>query len=80
MIDEAHKLPEVARQMFGVTLCADDIQAMIRDLRTEQYLLAEEALAECSGPVRRKLSEPWDEEYPLEMFLQIGRASCRERV
>ncbi len=71
MIDEAHKLPEVARQMFGVTLCADDIQAMIRDLRTEQYLLAEEALAECSGPVRRKLSEPWDEEYPLEMFLRL---------
>ena len=71
VIDEAHKLPEAARQMFGVTLCADDIQAMIRDLRTEQYLLAAEALAECSGPVRRKLSEPWDEEYPLEMLLRL---------
>ena len=57
--------------MFGVTLCADDIQAMIRDLRTEQYLLAAEALAECSGPVRRKLSEPWEEEYPLEMLLRL---------
>ena len=71
VIDEAHKLPETARQMFGVTLCADDIQAMIRDLRTEQYLLAAETLAECSGPISRKLSEPWDAERPLEVFCRL---------
>ena len=35
IIDEAHKLPETARQMFGVTLNAQDfaelIQMCIRD-------------------------------------------------
>lgn len=71
VIDGAHKLPEAARQMFGVTLRGSDIQAMLRDLRTEQYLLAAETLAECSGPIRRKLSEPWDEEQPLEIFLRL---------
>ncbi len=71
VIDEAHKLPEAARQMFGVTLRGSDIQEMIRDLCAERYLLAAETLAECSGPIRRKLSEPWDEEYPLEMFLRL---------
>ncbi|MDE7243149.1 MAG: ATP-dependent DNA helicase [Oscillospiraceae bacterium] len=71
VVDEAHKLPEAARQMFGMTLCAGDIQAMVRDLRSEQYLLAAENLAECSGPIRRKLSEPWDAERPLEVFLRL---------
>ena len=30
IIDEAHKLPETARQMFGVTLAAKDIRTLIR--------------------------------------------------
>ena len=71
VIDESHKLPEAARQMFGVTLGASDIQAVIRDLRAERYLLAAETLAECSRLINRKLSEPWDEEQSLEAFLQL---------
>ncbi len=71
VIDEAHKLPETARHMFGVTLCASDIHTMIQDLRAEQYLLAAETLAECSRSISRKLSEPWDEECSLEMFLRL---------
>lgn len=27
IVDEAHKLPEAAREMFGMTLTASDIQA-----------------------------------------------------
>ena len=40
IIDEAHKLPETARQMFGVTLKAGDISNLIRDLRSAKYFLA----------------------------------------
>ena len=35
IVDEAHKLPEAARQMFGKTLCMDDIQEMAYYLERE---------------------------------------------
>ena len=37
ILDEAHKLPEAARQMFGVTLTAAEIRELIRALRRERY-------------------------------------------
>lgn len=40
IIDETHKLPEAAHQMFGVTLRAEDVQGLIHDLRREKYLPA----------------------------------------
>ena len=58
IIDEAHKLPETARQMFGVTLEAGDIRSLIRDLRRAKYFLAAESLSEITGPLLRKLSRP----------------------
>ena len=44
IVDEAHKLPETARQMFGVTLAAEDIRALTHSLRGERFLLAAEVL------------------------------------
>ena len=35
IVDEAHKLPEAARQMFGKNLCMDDIQEMAYYLERE---------------------------------------------
>ena len=58
IIDEAHKLPETARHMFGVTLRAEDIQGLIHDLRRENYLLAADALADTSRLFLRKLERP----------------------
>ena len=58
VIDEAHKLPESARQMFGVSLSAEDIYDLIRSLRQERFLLAADMLAELSVPLLRKLSRP----------------------
>lgn len=37
IIDEAHKLPETARQMFGVTLNAQDFAELIRSLHTKPF-------------------------------------------
>ncbi len=55
VIDEAHKLLDAARQMFGVSLGAADIQNLIQSLRQERYLLAAESLEELFTPLRGKL-------------------------
>ena len=70
IIDEAHKLPETARQMFGVTLRADDIQGLIHDLRREKYLLAADALADTSRLFLRKLERPHN---PDRRFSEYAR-------
>ena len=35
VVDEAHKLPEAARQMFGKNLCMDDIREIAYYLERE---------------------------------------------
>ena len=70
IIDEAHKLPETARQMFGVTLRAEDIQGLIQDLRREKYLLAADALADTSRLLLRKLDRPHN---PRQRFSEYAR-------
>jgi len=60
IIDEAHKLPETARQMFGVSLQAGDIKNLIQDLRREKYLLAADSLADTAKPLLKKLGQPYD--------------------
>ena len=70
IIDEAHKLPETARQMFGVTLRAEDIQSLIHDLRREKYLLAADALADTSRLFLRKLKRPHN---PRQRFSEYAR-------
>ena len=68
VIDEAHKLPEASRQMFGVTFTAGDMRVLIHALRGERYLLAAENLAETSEPLLRELSRPWDGSRPFSHF------------
>ena len=58
IMDEAHKLPETARQMFGVTLAAEDIHALTHSLRGERFLLAAEVLTESTKSLLRKLDRP----------------------
>lgn len=69
--DEAHKLPEAAREMFGMTLTAGDIQSMIRQLRAERYLLAADELADTAGPLLRKLTAPREESESLDAYLHL---------
>ena len=69
IIDEAHKLPETARHMFGVTLEAEDIRALIRELRREKYLLASEILSEMTAPLLRRLDQPPDD----RLFAEYAR-------
>lgn len=71
IVDEAHKLPEAAREMFGMTLTAGDIQSMIRQLRAERYLLAADVLADSAGPLLRKLTAPREEAESLDAYLHL---------
>ena len=58
VLDESHKVPEVAREMLGVTLCIEDIQAAVHDLRMARYILAMEYLADAVKPLLEQLSAP----------------------
>ncbi|MCI8525307.1 MAG: ATP-dependent DNA helicase [Oscillospiraceae bacterium] len=70
IIDEAHKLPEAAREMFGITLEAEDFQAMARSLWAERYLLAAERLTVLSKPLLKKMVLPYDEDRSIADFLR----------
>ena len=85
IIDEAHKLPETARQMFGVTLNAQDFTELIRSLHVERYVLAAELLSEAVEPLAEKLSLPVEEGAGFDayqMFLerphQVLTVICRQ--
>ena len=71
IIDEAHKLPEAARQMFGTTLEASDIQRLIRSLRQEKFLLASESLEDMARPLMKKMALPFDKDRPFSQFAQL---------
>ena len=85
IIDEAHKLPETARQMFGVTLNAQDFAELIRSLHVERYVLAAELLSEAVAPLTEKLSVPVEEgagfdayQIFLERPHQVLTVICRQ--
>ena len=77
IIDEAHKLPDAARQMFGTTLEAGDVHSLIRNLRREKFLLAAESLAELSAPLLRLMNEPFDTEKTFQSFARFLIAPAR---
>lgn len=53
IVDEAHKLPEAARQMFGKTLCMDDIREMAYYLEREHQKEEERILRTVMGDALR---------------------------
>ena len=58
IIDEAHKLPEAARDMLSVSIDARAIRDVIYRLRKGRYLLASEWLEEAAAPLFQRLLEP----------------------
>ena len=49
VIDEAHKLPDAARQMYGQSLSAEDFRELCDLLAKEKYILASQRLRESSA-------------------------------
>ena len=77
IVDEAHKLPETAQQMLGVTLTVEEIRNLILQLKEERYLLAAEMLEDSTGPLLRKLAQPREEAEPVEACLRLLTAPSR---
>ena len=78
-VDEAHKLPETAQQMLGVTLAAEEIRNLILQRKQERYLLAAEMLEDSTGPLLRKLAQPREEAEPVEACLRLLQMCIRDR-
>ena len=58
IVDESHQLPEVARQMLGISLEKADIDAVIYGLKMERYQLAAEYLEDAFRPLLERISVP----------------------
>lgn len=61
IMDESHKLPEAARQMFGACLTARDLKNLITDLRQQKYYLAADYLRDASHPLMLRLETDRDD-------------------
>ncbi len=57
IVDEAHKLPEAARQMFGRTISQEEISGLIAGLRAERFTLAAQNLSQAFKPILTELEE-----------------------
>ena len=68
VMDEAHKLTEIARQMFGITLEAGELHTLCRKLRREQFLLAAETLEDTAGLLLSEMAKPWSGDSSFSHF------------
>ena len=67
IVDEAHKLPETAREMFGTTLTAGEIRSAVVRLKQDGYALAADRLFSASSTLLQKMAE-LSPEYPVELL------------
>ena len=67
IVDEAHKLPETAREMFGTTLVAREIRSAVVRLKQDGYALAADRLFSASSMLLQKMAE-LSPEYPFELL------------
>ena len=89
VIDEAHKLPEAARQMFGMTLEAKDIRNLIAALKAEKYTASATNLQKAAAPLLDDLeNHDGDREFAafakhlalLDRALSIIRSTVQDRA
>ena len=70
IIDEAHKLPETARDMLNVTLDGQEIRKFILLLQRERYVLAGQRLSDAAEPLLKKLDAP-PEKIPFQQYAHL---------
>lgn len=73
VLDEAHKLPDAARQMFGRTLSRDDVESLASGLRSERFFFPAGADRYGAGDWRRRARH----RQRLSRFIAGG---CAERT
>ena len=70
IVDESHRIPEVARQMLGISLEKADIDAVIYGLKMERYQLAAEYLEDAFRPLLERISVP-PEGQPFHVYAEL---------
>ena len=76
IIDEAHKLPETARDMLELTLDGEEIRSAIQRLKKSRFLLAAERLSDASAILLKKLDAP-PEAIPFQNYARLLSPSDR---
>lgn len=61
IVDEAHKLPAAARQMFGRTLGQEDVISLFNGLKAERYHLAAQNLIAAMQPILKGIAAETEE-------------------
>lgn len=61
VLDEAHKLPEAAGQMFGKTLSLEEMLSLVKGLREERFVLAAQKAQDAFAPIRAALEKQKEE-------------------
>lgn len=69
VLDESHKLGEAARQMFGVSLTAEDLNTVLRDLKREHHNEFAHFLKHSLRRLMPMLEEP-PEERDIAVYVQ----------
>ena len=62
IVDEAHKLPSAARQMFGRTLGREDVRPLNNGLKSERYNLAAQNLKTAMQPILEGIAAETEDE------------------
>lgn len=75
VIDEAHKLPDAARQMYGQSLSAEDFREICDQLAKEKHILAAQHLKEKFSALMRSMcrDEPLEEDRRTAFILTPDR-------
>lgn len=78
VMDESHKLPEVAREMFGVTLSAEDLQSTIgrpEKLQIQPVQVANDSCVEFKAHLDKILAiQPVDEDSARDLVFKLASA------
>ena len=64
VLDEAHKLPDVARQMFGRTLSRDDVESLASGLRGERFFFPSQQVLTVMEPIVGDEAMGMDSDFP----------------
>ena len=70
IMDEAHKLPETARQMFSDTLGGEDIREMIEIIRSEGFSREAKLFGKLSNLLLHKMNSPVSDT-PFETYARM---------
>ena len=80
VLDEAHKLPDAARQMFGRTLSRDDVESLASGLRSERFFFPSQQVLTVMEPVIGDIAPDVDSDFPdlqlLEDALNVLDSIC----